>query len=156
MPSPRILMRIPALRHLAEPLTCLMEGMTVETCHGGALAMRTIIQLDGDVLTFATAAGSDEKVREQHTVRLEAQLGVVARRLDGMADIVMRLLGSVYLGVAVVWSFPEWLDMDGWKEFSWWFAVNLGVSVMIGFAGRAGFVRRVVWKALLRLVRPWG
>ena len=106
------------------------------------------------MLTFATALAADVAVRERHAVRLEGQLRDLARRLNGLAGMVTWLVGSVCFVLATALSFPWESGMDGWREHGWtWLGVNVGVSAVIGFSGRIGFVRRILWKALVRVVR---
>ena len=150
-----ILARIPGIRQLIELSVFLQEGTTVETCHAGAPAMRTVVQLDGDVLTFATAAARKPTVRERHAARVEDRIRAVARRLDGWVEVATWLGGGVVFVGAAGYSLPWEGGVDRWAEVGWtWVVCSLGASAAIGFAGRLGFVRRILFRALVRLVRP--
>ena len=124
----------------------------MDTCHEGAIAMRTIIQLDGDVLTFATAAASDGAVRGRHGQSVQARLRYVAERLDGSAEIATWHVGVACFLVAGVCSFPWESELDGWGMLDWtWFVANVVVSAVVGLAGRIGLFRRLLWKGLVSL-----
>ena len=125
----------------------------METLHAGHVAVRTTVQLDGDVLTFATPAAADASVRKRHAERVEKKLRALARWLDAPASLVTWCAGGIYFLVMTLRSTPWALDIDAWTEFDWiGFLANATVSVAIGLGGRLGFVRRLLAKLSVWLI----
>lgn len=142
------------LRCLKELSQFLRDGVVVDTPESGDAALRTVVQLDGDVLTFATRDAVSETLQCEHWSRVAARIEPIADRLRGTARLPTWPVGLTYI-LAAVWRHEEILAGS-------WETVNLERIVLhltIGFGvsamGWVPLLRRAMWKAVLWGVRRW-
>lgn len=126
----------------------LRDGMTVETADAGRLAMRTVIQLDGDVMTFVAPAAVDQAVRTRHSVQVEARLKVVSDRLNGTALVPTWCFACLYLA-GRLWEMGPIGDESAWVRLLF----DVGVSVGISVLGVIPAIRRLAWKLAVWTLR---
>lgn len=148
--SHSLVKRLP-LRELSD---LLRGGTIVETCIGKDPLLRTIIQLDGDVMTFlAPLALPDESTNKKHWEKVEKRLVTIAGQLDSLVRWVTWGIGSLIVLSAVG---------DTLREYSpntnemWDWGVSLAVSalpgLLLGGVGHIPLVRELLGKLFLKIV----
>ena len=133
---------------LKELHSFLRDGMTVDTSDGGSLAIRTIIQLDGDVLTFVAPAAANQAVRTRHSAQVEARLKVVSDRLNGTALVPTWLFGGLYI-TGRLWELVSVGDEEAWVRLLF----DAGISVGISVVGMIPAIRWLAWRLAVWAVR---
>ena len=137
---------------------CLLavDGATVDTYHDGKLALRTIIQLDGDLLTFVTPTAVDRAVRSAHSAEVTTLLTRIAAQVHGVAHIVTWPLGLAIFGILYV-SLPPLFPLQVWDSDDWIriLVFNVGLPSIISTLGHVPLTRRLLGKGLLKTLRFW-
>lgn len=132
---------------LKELNSFLRDGMTVETGDALGLAMRTVVQLDGDVITFVAPGAANEAARTKHWEQVEARLKVVSDRLNGTALVPTWWIGGLYF------ARPLW-ELALGEETAWVHLLcDAGVAFGISVLGMIPSVRRQAWKLTVSVVR---
>ena len=137
-------------------LCSLMSGgATVDTHNGKSIAFRTVIQVDGDVLTMVAHCDGTEALWETHAegvakvlARMSDQLHGVGRWLTGWAGI------ATFAVLALCWRpdapFSAWV-LEDWLHL---FVINFSMPISLAALARVPVVRRAIGTVLLHLV-PW-
>ena len=126
----------------------LRDGMTVETSDTGRLVMRTMVQLDGDLITFVAPPAADEAVRTRHWALVDAKLKVVTDRLNGTARVPTWWLAGVYFAWRL-WELAPVGDDTAWIRVFY----DVAVSLAIATAGMVSPIRRLVWRLVVWAMR---
>ena len=96
--SRSLIKRLP-LRELSD---LLVGGTIVETCIEKQPVLRTIIQLDGVVMTFVVPLDSpDESVYKKHWGKVENRLVTIAEQLNGVVRLVTWRFGLLIILISV-------------------------------------------------------
>ena len=137
---------------------CLLavDGATVDTYHDGKVALRTIIQLDGDLLTFVTPTAVDRAVRSAHSAEVKTLFTRIAAQVRGLAHVVTWPLGLAIFGILYV-SSPPLFPLQVWDPDDWIriLVFNVGLPSIIGALGHVPLTRRLLGKGLLKTIRFW-
>lgn len=137
---------------------CLLavDGATVDTYHNDKLALRTIIQLDGDILTFVTPTAVERSVRSAHSAEVKTLLTRIAAQVRGVAHVVTWPLGLVTFGILYV-SSPPLFPLQAWNSDDWIriLLFNVGSPSIIGALGHVPLTRRLLGMGLLKTIRFW-
>ena len=132
----------------------------MDTFVGEKLAVRTLVQLDGDVFTFVTPFSGNtaalHAVHEQHWKRVERTLKKIYGQIKHVvqyATWTAAFLSFVIISVPTLQgiSFDDW-DTNIWITYG---LVNVILPVAIGTVGHIGFLRRLVTPVILKLLRFW-
>ena len=133
----------------------LSGGVTIDTHNGNSIAFRTVIQVDGDVLTIVARCDGAEALWEAHAegvakvlARMSDQLHGVVRWLTGLAGV------ATFAVLALCWwpaaPFSRWV-LEDWLHL---FVINFSIPISVGALAKMPVVRRAIGTALLHAV-PW-
>ena len=141
---------------------CLISttGLTVDSVVDGQVAMRTFVQLDGDVLTFVrprnAIAESTREIGEQHWNEVQCKLKKVSAQLNwvnrsltwGMAVVVFVIIAfsTVRDASSHIWDVEMCVIH---------LLANVVFPVAIGSIAHIGFVRRLLAPVFVRVLRFW-
>ena len=134
-----------------------MDGTTVDSYVDGKLVLRTIIQLDGDIMTFvAPLEPSGQIIHNKHWKRVECRLATISDQLNGMVRLVTWPIGLAFFVIMAVCTLREF-SSHTWGTANWIFYVALNVIVpfCLGAIGYVPLVRKTVGKLFLRTIRHW-
>ena len=151
---PRSLVKRLPLRELSD---LLVGGTIVETCIEKHPVLRTIIQLDGDVMTFVVPLDSpDESVYKKHWEKVENRLVTIAEQLNGVVRLVTWRIGLVTILIFVGHTLWE-NSPDTSKMGDWVFNVALSAlpGLLIGALGHISLGHRLLGKIFLKTISFW-
>lgn len=133
----------------------LSGGATVDTHNGNSIVFRTVIQVDGDVLTIVADSDGTEGLWDTHAENVVKMLARVADQLDGIVRWLTCWVGIGAFGVLAlywgpdasfsVWGFDDWLHL---------FVINFSTPLGLAALVQVPVVRRAIGGALLRTI-PW-
>ena len=142
---------------LYELSTLLTSGTIVETCINDRAVLRTIVQLDGDVMTFVVpVAVTDDAIHARHWKEVRKQLATIADQLNGVVRVSTRFIGIV-VTLVLFGSIQDPYVPSGDIVLQW--VGDLTFSVLPGFlVGIGGYwrpVRRMLGKLILKTSGFW-
>ena len=150
--------RLPArLLPLHELCNLFVDGTTVDSYVDEKLVLRTIIQLDGDIMTFVTPLEpSGQIIHNKHWKRVEYRLATISNQLNGMVRLVTWPIGLIFFVITAAFTLRE-SSLQTWGKGDWIFyvAVNLIPPLFIGAIGHVSLVRKAIGKLFLRTIRHW-
>ena len=151
---PRALVNRLPLRELPD---LWVGGTIVETCIEKEPVLRTIIQLDGDVMTFVVPLDSpDELVYKKHWEKVEHRLVTIAEQLNGVVRLATWQIGLLVFLICV--SHTLWENFsDTSKMGDWVFNVTLSAlpGLLIGALGHTSLGHRLLGKIFLKTISFW-
>ena len=146
----RRIARLPAgILPFGELSNLLVDGVTVESWDGTHLVMRTVIQLDGDVMTFATpmthSMASDRTLRDRHWAKVEDVISNVVNQLDGIVRLVAWTAALAYIIIVAAFTLQDF-SLQSWDTQTWFtqVLVHLAVPLAIGALGYIAPVRKIL------------
>ena len=151
--SRSLIKRLP-LRELSD---LLVGGTIVETCIEKQPVLRTIIQLDGDVMTFVVPLDSpDESVYKKHWGKVENRLVTIAEQLNGVVRLVTWRFGLLIILISVGHTLCE-SSQDTSAMGDW--VLNVAPSVLpgllIGAVGHIPLLHKLLGKLILKTIWFW-
>ena len=156
---------IPVYRHsiillstfapLRDLCSLLSGGATVDTYSDDSIVFRTVIQIDGDVLTIVADSDGAEALWDAHAQDVVKLLDRIADQLNGVMRWLTRWLGIAAFGVlALYWgpdaSFSTW----GFNDWLHLFVINFSMPLGLAALVQVPVLRRAIGGALLRTL-PW-
>ena len=138
---------------LRELSNLLMGGTIVETrIDKEPPVLRTIIQLDGDIMTFvASSASLDESICKRHWDSVEYRLGIIAEQLSGVVRLVTWSIGVMIFLVLVGPMLSKYPTEE--KEIGAWvlhILSNALPSLLIGLIGHIPLICKILGRFLLK------
>ena len=141
---------------------CLIAtaGLRVDSIVDGKVTMRTLVQLDGDVLIFVrpgnAVAGPTREISEQHWKEVQCKL----KRVSAQLNWVIRSLTwgtAVVVLVIIALSTLRDVSLHSWDAKMWaiHLLANVVVPVAIGSIAHVGFVRRLLAPVFVKVLRFW-
>ena len=154
--------RIPIDNLLPFQELCLIAtaGLRVDSVVGSKVAMRTLVQLDGDVLTFVRprndVSGPTREVNEQHWKEVQCKLKKVSAQLNW---VIRSFTWSTAVVIFVIIALITIRDVSphGWDAKMWVFHLlaNVICPVAIGSVAHIGLFRRLLAPVFLKVLRFW-
>ena len=141
---------------LRDLCSLLSGGATIDTHNGDSIVLRTVIQVDGDVLTIVADSDGTEALWDAHAKSVVKLLARISDQLNGIARwLTFWVVGIGTFGVlALCWgpnaSYSEW-GLDDWLHL---FIVNFSMPMGLTALAQAPVIRRAIVGALLRTI-PW-
>ncbi len=151
--SRSLVKRLP-LRELSD---LWVGGTIVETCIEKEPVVRTIIQLDGDVMTFVVPLESpDESVYKKHWEKVESRLVRIAEQLNGVVHLVTWCISLPFFLILVgptLYEHPtDTSQIGGWILN---FTCSALPGLLIGMAGHISLMRKLLGKLILKTIWFW-
>ena len=135
-------------------------GLRVDSLVGGKVAMRTLVQLDGDVLTFVSprndVSGPTREVNEQHWNEVQCKL----KKVSGQLNCIIRSFtwgAAVVIFVIMALLTIRDISPHNWNANMWVFHLlaNVIFPVAIGSVAHIGFFRKLLAPVFLKVLRFW-
>ena len=142
---------------LRELFDLWVGGTIVETCIDKKPVLRTIIQLDGDVMTFvASSVLPDESIYKKHWEKVGNRLVTIAEQLNGVVRLVTWRFGLLIILICVghtLWeNSPDTSKMGDW-------VLNVALSalpgLLIGAVGHIPLLHKLLGKLILKTIWFW-
>ena len=156
--------RLASVREKTRPFKELVflvtDGARVDSSVDGKVVVRTLVQLDGDVLTFVTPmsdmTGLTQAVYEQHWRDVELTLKKISKQLKYVVHYVIWSVAFVSFSIISVSTLQDVSLHD--RDTNTWLLhalINVVLPVAIGTLGYIGLFRRLLAPLCLRAVRGW-
>ena len=137
--------------HLRELSNLLMGGTAVETCIDGSIALRTVVQLDGDVLTFVLpSASTNESIYKKHWESVEDTLATISNQLNGVVRRVSLFVGALFALIFVGFKLYETFLGASQEVHNW---ISISVALLSILVVVAGNTRYIPWVSKLLQIR---
>ena len=150
--------RLPTrLLPLHELCNLFVDGTTVDSYADEKLVLRTVIQLDGDIMTFVMPLEpSSQIIHNKHWKRVGNRLATISNQLNGMVRLVTWPIGLSFFVITAAFTFREF-SPHTWGKGDWIFyvAVNVILPLFIGAIGHVSLVRNMIGKLFIKTVRRW-
>ncbi|MCY4555419.1 MAG: hypothetical protein OXF79_03365 [Chloroflexi bacterium] len=136
------------------------EGLRIDSLIGDKVLMRTLVQLDGDVLTFVSSPGKvarwDQTANEQHWEKVQRSLKKVSSQLNSIIYSVTWVASILSFGI-IAFSTLRDASPESWDTCTWIFHVLINVILPLGIGSVAyvGFLRRQLAPVFLKALRFW-
>ena len=126
----------------------------------GKVAVRTLVQLDGDVFTFVTPTsnmtGFVHAIHEQHWKDVELTLKIISNQLKYVVHSVTWSVAFLSFSIISISTLRD-VSLHSWDINTWIFSVlaNVILPIAIGTLGYISFLRRMLAPLFLRVLRFW-
>lgn len=141
-----------------ELCTLATDGLRVNTLIGDQVAIRTLVQLDGDVLTFVNPSvritARDQAANEEHWEKVQGDLWKVSRQLRSIVhSITWAAAGVIFVIIAC--STLRDASPQSWDTWTWILHVlaNVVLPIGIGSVAYVGILRRKLAPIFLKALR---
>ena len=127
---------------------------------GNKLAARTLVQLDGDVLTFVTpftyTMEPCHAIHAQHWKEVDRALGKISSQLKFIVHTVTWSGAFLTFAIMSVSTLRD-LSFHDWDTNTWAINVlaNVVLPVAIGTTGHLGYLRKLLAPLFLKVLRFW-
>lgn len=153
---------IPMERLLPFRELCVLAtgGLRVDSFADDVVVIRTLVQLDGDVLTFVSPSGQsrewDEAAIEEHWKKVQRTLSKVSDQLNNIVHSVTWAAAVLSFGIIGFSTLRDASPQD-WDTCTWIFHVlgNVILPLGIGSVAYVGFLRRQLAPVFLKALRFW-
>ena len=135
-------------------------GLRVDSLADDRVVVRTLVQLDGDVLTFVSPSAHigrwDEAVNKQHWKKVQRALSKVSGQLNCVVYSVTWAAAVLSFGIMAFSTLRNASPQD-WDTWTWIIHVlaNVGIPLGIGSIAYVGFLRRHLAPVFLKALRYW-
>ena len=125
----------------------LEDGITVESRVGEHLVMRTVIQLDGDVMTFAVPTSnlpvSADGLRDKHWSMVDNVLRIIAAQLGDIARMVTLSAALLYFAMVAAVTLQDFSPAT-WDTRTWIHEnlIHVAIPLILGAIGYVSPFRR--------------
>lgn len=152
--------RIDKLLPFRELCVLASGGLRVDSLADDKVVIRTLVQLDGDVLTFVSPPGQvgkwDEAQSEQHWAKVQHTLGKISGQLNCIIYSITWTAAILSFGIIAFFTLRD-ASLHSWDTYTWIFHALANLVLPLGIASIAyvGFLRRQLAPVFLKALRFW-